>query len=97
MKALRKKLRTPVAILCGETEVALAKEDRTQEEYREALQILAGESKRLKRIVEDLLTTAGVGSVDDDEFTDEIDDRMMMDPTSPSVVRKVAGFEDESF
>jgi heavy metal sensor kinase len=51
-------LRTPVAILCGETEVALAKEDRTQEEYREALQILAGESKRLKRIVEDLFTLA---------------------------------------
>jgi hypothetical protein len=41
--------------------------------------------------------TAGVGGVDDDEFTDEVDDRMMMDPTSPSVVRKVAGFEDESF
>jgi hypothetical protein len=41
--------------------------------------------------------TAGVGGADDDEFTDEIDDRMMMDPTSPSVVRKAAGFEDESF
>jgi hypothetical protein len=41
--------------------------------------------------------TAGVGGAGDDEFTDEIDDRMMMDPASPSVVRKVAGFEDESF
>jgi heavy metal sensor kinase len=51
-------LRTPVAILCGETEVALAKDDRSQEEYREALRILAGESKRLKRIVEDLFTLA---------------------------------------
>jgi two-component system, OmpR family, sensor kinase len=51
-------LRTPVAILCGETEVALAKEDRSQEEYRETLQILADESKRLKRIVEDLFTLA---------------------------------------
>ena len=51
-------LRTPVAILCGETEVALAKEDRTQQEYREALRILADESKRLKRIVEDLFTLA---------------------------------------
>jgi heavy metal sensor kinase len=51
-------LRTPVAILCGETEVALAKEDRSQAEYREALRILADESKRLKRIVEDLFTLA---------------------------------------
>jgi heavy metal sensor kinase len=51
-------LRTPVAILCGETEVALAKEDRTQAEYREVLRILADESKRLKRIVEDLFTLA---------------------------------------
>lgn len=40
--------------------------------------------------------TAGVGGADDDEFTDEVDDRMM-DPASPSVVRKAAGFEDESF
>ncbi|MBV9888059.1 MAG: HAMP domain-containing protein [Acidobacteria bacterium] len=51
-------LRTPVAILCGETEVALAKNDRTEQEYREALRILADESKRLKRIVEDLFTLA---------------------------------------
>jgi heavy metal sensor kinase len=51
-------LRTPVAILCGETEVGLAKEDRTQAEYRETLRILADESKRLKRIVEDLFTLA---------------------------------------
>ncbi len=51
-------LRTPVAILCGETEVALAKQDRSQTEYRETLRILADESKRLKRIVEDLFTLA---------------------------------------
>jgi heavy metal sensor kinase len=51
-------LRTPVAILCGETEVALGKEERTEQEYREALQILGDESKRLKRIVEDLFTLA---------------------------------------
>lgn len=40
--------------------------------------------------------TAGVGAGDDD-FTDEFDDNRMMDATSPSVVRKAAGFEDESF
>ena len=41
--------------------------------------------------------TAGLGAADEDEFTDEIGDRMVMDPASPSVVRKAAGFEDESF
>ena len=51
-------LRTPVAILCGETEVALGKDGRSEQEYREALQILADESKRLRRIVEDLFTLA---------------------------------------
>lgn len=51
-------LRTPVAILCGETEVALAKEGRGEEEYRETLHILSDESKRLRRIVEDLFTLA---------------------------------------
>ena len=39
--------------------------------------------------------SAGVGG-GDDELTDEIDERMM-DATSPSVIRKAAGFEDETF
>jgi heavy metal sensor kinase len=51
-------LRTPVAILCGETEVALAKDKRNEEEYRETLRILGDESKRLRHIVEDLFTLA---------------------------------------
>lgn len=51
-------LRTPVAILCGETEVVLAKEGRSEAEYRETLRILGDESKRLKHIVEDLFTLA---------------------------------------
>jgi heavy metal sensor kinase len=51
-------LRTPVAILCGETEVTLGKDARTEQEYRESLAILAAEAKRLKRIVEDLFTLA---------------------------------------
>jgi two-component system, OmpR family, sensor kinase len=51
-------LRTPVAILCGETEVALARNGRSEEEYRETLRILGDESKRLRRIVEDLFTLA---------------------------------------
>jgi two-component system, OmpR family, sensor kinase len=51
-------LRTPVAILCGEAEVTLSQPERTEQEYRESLAILGEESKRLKRIVEDLFTLA---------------------------------------
>jgi two-component system, OmpR family, sensor kinase len=51
-------LRTPVAILCGEAEVALAQQERTPREYRESLEILGQEAKRLKHIVEDLFTLA---------------------------------------
>ncbi len=49
-------LRTPVAILRGETEVTLSRADRTPEEYRETLAILRDESQRLARIIEDLFT-----------------------------------------
>jgi heavy metal sensor kinase len=49
-------LRTPVAILRGETEVALARPDRSPEEYRETLAVLRDESRRLARIIEDLFT-----------------------------------------
>jgi signal transduction histidine kinase len=51
-------LRTPVAILCGEADVALAQQERTQQDYRESLEILRQEAKRLKHIVEDLFTLA---------------------------------------
>jgi two-component system, OmpR family, sensor kinase len=49
-------LRTPVAILQGETEVTLSRTDRTPEEYRETLGILREESHRLAHIIEDLFT-----------------------------------------
>jgi heavy metal sensor kinase len=49
-------LRTPVAILHGETEVTLSRADRSPEEYRETLGILKDESQRLARIVDDLFT-----------------------------------------
>jgi len=51
-------LRTPVAILYGEAEVTLSREARTEGEYRESLEILREESRRLKHIVEDLFTLA---------------------------------------
>jgi two-component system, OmpR family, sensor kinase len=49
-------LRTPVAILRGESEVALSQQARSAEEYRESLGVLQHEAARLTRIVEDLFT-----------------------------------------
>jgi heavy metal sensor kinase len=49
-------LRTPVAILRGETEVTLSQPERTPGEYRETLAILRDESQRLAHIIEDLFT-----------------------------------------
>ncbi len=51
-------LRTPVAIIRGESEVALTNEMRTAAEYRESLAIVQDEGKRLGRIVEDLFILA---------------------------------------
>ncbi|HVH71092.1 MAG TPA: ATP-binding protein, partial [Candidatus Dormibacteraeota bacterium] len=49
-------LRTPVAILRGESEVALSQQVRSLEEYRESLSVLHHEAERLTHIVEDLFT-----------------------------------------
>jgi len=49
-------LRTPVAILSGEAEVALSQNSRSVEEYRESLTALHREARRLARIVDDLFT-----------------------------------------
>ena len=49
-------LRTPVAILFGEADVALSQSTRSPEEYRETLNILRSEAGRLKDIVEGLFT-----------------------------------------
>jgi heavy metal sensor kinase len=49
-------LRTPVAILRGEAEVALSQQTRSLEEYRESLGVLHQEAERLTHIVEDLFT-----------------------------------------
>jgi two-component system, OmpR family, sensor kinase len=49
-------LRTPAAILRGESEVALSKPDRSPDEYRESLEVLHAEAQRLTQIVEDLFT-----------------------------------------
>ncbi len=51
-------LRSPVAILQGELEVTLAREDRDAREYRESLEIMRKTVGRLSRIVRDLFLLA---------------------------------------
>ncbi|CAN5419927.1 ATP-binding protein [soil metagenome] len=51
-------LRTPLAIVRGEAEVTLQKEARSENEYRESLEIVREEGKRLTQIVEDLFILA---------------------------------------
>lgn len=49
-------LRTPIAILQGESEVALSNDVRSTAEYRESLTILHQEARRLSRVVDDMFT-----------------------------------------
>jgi heavy metal sensor kinase len=51
-------LRTPVAIVRGETELALSRRERTPEEYRDALTVVHDEGRRLSRVVDDLFLLA---------------------------------------
>jgi len=48
-------LRTPLAIVRGESEIALSKDDRSIEDYKESLEIVHDESKRLTKLVENLI------------------------------------------
>jgi heavy metal sensor kinase len=50
-------LRTPISVIRGEADVALAQE-RTPAEYRESLAIVLDEARRLSRLVSDLLNLA---------------------------------------
>lgn len=50
-------LRTPIAVIRGEADVALER-DRGVPEYRETLAIIQDESRRLSRLVDDLLNLA---------------------------------------
>ncbi|HJQ21512.1 MAG TPA: ATP-binding protein [Gemmatimonadaceae bacterium] len=51
-------LRTPVAIVSGEAELALSRDDRTPDELRAALRTIREETQGLQRIVEDLFLLA---------------------------------------
>lgn len=50
-------LRTPISVIRGEADVALSS-DRNTTEYRESLAIILDESRRLSRLVDDLLNLA---------------------------------------
>ncbi len=50
-------LRTPISVIRGEADVALSNE-RSSAEYRESLAIVLDESRRLSRLVDDLLNLA---------------------------------------
>ena len=50
-------LRTPISVIRGEADVALS-HDRAPSEYRESLAIVLDESRRLSRLVDDLLNLA---------------------------------------
>ena len=50
-------IRTPLAVIHGEADVALAM-DRTAAEYRDSLAVILDESRRLSRLVDDLLNLA---------------------------------------
>jgi len=51
-------LRTPVSVARTALEVTLGKPERSEGEYRESLGIVAGQMRRLTRIVDDMLTLA---------------------------------------
>jgi signal transduction histidine kinase len=51
-------LRTPVAILQGELDVTLSRDDRDARDYRDSLQIMQKSVRRLTRIVRDLFLLA---------------------------------------
>ncbi len=51
-------LRTPVAVISGEAELALSRPDRSNESLRETLQVVKGESRRLSGIIQDLFLLA---------------------------------------
>ena len=51
-------LRTPVAIMRGEADIALSSETRSAAEYRDAMSVIGDEGRRLSNIVEDLFLLA---------------------------------------
>ena len=55
-------LRTPLSVMNTAAGVTLKKEHRDEEEYREALRVMAEQTRRLSRIVQDMFTLARADS-----------------------------------
>ncbi|HEV3469026.1 MAG TPA: heavy metal sensor histidine kinase [Pyrinomonadaceae bacterium] len=51
-------LRTPLSVMSTAADVTLKKPHRAEEEYREALRVMAEQTRRLSRIVQDMFTLA---------------------------------------
>ncbi len=56
-------LRTPVSVARSAAEVTLRQKGRAEEEYRDALTVVAAQMRRLARIVEDMFTLARADAV----------------------------------
>ena len=80
---LAHELRTPVANMMGEAQVALTR-DRTVAEYRETIESTVGECERLSRIVENLLFVARVDAAHEPIARKRFDAR--------AAVEKIAAF-----
>jgi heavy metal sensor kinase len=87
-------LRTPVAILRGETEVTLSQSERSPAEYRETLAVLRDESQRLAHIIEDLftLTRADAGQYPltfRDAYLDEVAGKALVRARSLALAKNI--------
>ena len=80
---LAHELRTPIANMIGEAQVALTR-DRTAAEYRETIESAVGESERLSRIVDNLLFVARVDAASEPIARKRFDAR--------AAVEKIAAF-----
>jgi len=80
---LAHELRTPIANMMGEAQVALTR-DRTADEYRETLESTIGECERLSRIVDNLLFVARVDAAREPIARKRFDSR--------KAVEKIAAF-----
>ncbi|PYK50222.1 MAG: two-component sensor histidine kinase [Verrucomicrobia bacterium] len=80
---LAHELRTPIANMIGEAQVALTR-DRTAAEYRETLESTVGECERLSRIVDNLLFVARVDAAREPIARERFDAR--------TAVEKIAAF-----
>jgi heavy metal sensor kinase len=86
MASAAHELRTPVAVVRGEAELALSREERPTSEYREALESVRGEALRMSRAVDELLTLSRSESGQLRAKTAPMDLRQTIDETVRSLV-----------